>query len=81
MNKKYYHDILVSAQVNRCIFLVVYEPYMVLEGLQGVRFQRKIALQNPSQVSLKSILALHNMRKRTENINTTICYLSRTMHI
>ena len=41
MNKKYYFDILVSAQVNRYIFLVVYEPYRVLEGLQGVGFQGK----------------------------------------
>ena len=63
MNKKYYHDILVSAQVNRCIFLVVYEPYMVLEGLQGVRFQRKIALQKWPQTSPILILAFHNMKK------------------
>ena len=41
MNKKYYHDILVSAQVNRCIFLAVYEPYRVLECLKGVGFQGK----------------------------------------
>ena len=39
MNKKYCYDILLSAQVNRYIFLVVYEPYRVLEGLQGVGFQ------------------------------------------
>ena len=41
MNKKYYCDILVSAQVNRYNFLVVYEPYRVLEGLKGVGFQGK----------------------------------------
>ena len=41
MNRKYYYDILVSAQVNRYIFLVVYEPYKyrALEGLEGVGFQ------------------------------------------
>ena len=41
MNKKYWYDILLSAQVNRYIFLVVYEPYRVLEGLQGAGFQGK----------------------------------------
>ena len=41
MNRKYYYDILVSAQVNRYNFLVVYEPYKyrALEGLEGVGFQ------------------------------------------
>ena len=41
MNRKYYYDILVSAQVNRYIFLVVYEPYKyrALEGLEGVGFE------------------------------------------
>ena len=41
MNRKYYYDILVSAQVNRYNFLVVYEPhkYRALEGLEGVGFQ------------------------------------------
>ena len=41
MNRKYYYDILVSAQVNRYIFLVVYEPYKyrALEGLEGLRFE------------------------------------------
>ena len=43
MNRKYYYDILVSAQVNRYNFLVVYEPYKyrALEGLEGVGFQGK----------------------------------------
>ena len=41
MNRKYYYDILVSAQVNRYIFLVVFEPYKyrALEGLEGVGFE------------------------------------------
>ena len=39
MNRKYYYDILVSAQVNRYNFLVVYEPYRALDGLEGVEFQ------------------------------------------
>jgi hypothetical protein len=46
MNKKYSYDILVSAQVNKYIFLVVYEPYRVLEGLQGVGFQGKNCFTN-----------------------------------
>ena len=33
---------MVSAQVNRYNFLVVYEPYRALECLQGVGFQGKI---------------------------------------
>ena len=41
MNKKYYYDIFVFVQVNKYIFLVVYEPYRVLEGLQGVGCQGK----------------------------------------
>ena len=41
MKRKYYYDILVSAQVNRYNFLVVYEPYKyrALEGLEGVGFE------------------------------------------
>ena len=40
MNRKYYYDILVSAQVNKYNFLVVYEryKYRALEGLEGVGF-------------------------------------------
>ena len=42
MNRKYYYDILESAQVNRYnFFLVVNEPYKyrALEGLEGLRFE------------------------------------------
>ena len=41
MNRKYYYEIFVSAQINRYNFLVVYEPYRALEGLQCVGFQGK----------------------------------------
>ena len=46
---------------------MVYEPYRVLEGLQGVGFQGKIALQKCSQTSPKSIMALHNLKKLNKN--------------
>ena len=64
MNKKYYFDILVSAQVNRYNFLVVYEPYRVLEGLKGVGFQGKNCFKKWPQTSPKLILALYNMKKK-----------------
>ena len=41
---------------------MVYEPYRALEGLQGVGFQGKNCLTKWSQTSLKSILALHNIK-------------------
>ena len=44
-----------------------------LEGLQGVRFQ------NWSQISPKSILALHTMKKLTGNSNMTFWYLPRSI--
>ena len=63
MNIRYYFDILVSAQVNRYNFLVVYEPYRVLEGLKGVGFQGKNYFKKWPQTSPKLILALYNMKK------------------
>ena len=38
MSKKYYYDILVSAQVNRYNFFGGCKPHRELEGLQGVGF-------------------------------------------
>ena len=49
MDKKYYYGILLSAQVNRYIYIVVYEPYSVLEGLQAVGFQGKMDLTRHSK--------------------------------
>ena len=43
-------------------------------------FKVKIASQKWSQTSLKSILALHNMKKLTENINMTFWYLPRSIN-
>ena len=62
MNKKYYHDILVSAQVNRYIFLVVYEPYRVLEAhwtyllqiLSKLCFQRVALSENYEIVAIST---------------------------
>ena len=45
------------------IFLVVYEPHRVLEGLQGVGFQGKNCFTKMAQTSPKLILALDNMKK------------------
>ena len=42
-------------------FLVVYEPYRVLEGLQGVRFQGKKKVQNWSQISPKLRLGANRL--------------------
>ena len=60
-------------------FLVVYEPYRALEGLQGVGFQGKNCLTKWSQTSPKSILALHTMKKWTKNSNMTFWYLPRSI--
>ena len=40
-------------------------------------FKVKIALQNWSQISPKSILALHNMKNEQKNINMTFWYLPK----
>ena len=55
--------------------MVVNEPYRALEVLQGVQFQSKNCLTKWSQTSLKSILALHTMKKLTEKSNMTFCNL------
>ena len=63
----------------RKFFLVIYEPIFTLQGFECVRFQGKIALQKWSQTSPKSILALHTMKKLTENSNMTFWYLPRSI--
>ena len=42
-------------------------------------FKVKIALQKRSQTSPKSILAIHNIKKLTENINKAFYYLPRSI--
>ena len=44
MNKKYYYGICYLPRSTDTFFLVVYEPYRVLEGLRDVEFQGKNCL-------------------------------------
>ncbi len=44
ISKKYEYDIILSAQVNRYNFLMVYEPHRALKGVQSGGFQGKNCL-------------------------------------
>ena len=52
---------------------------MNLSTYKVLDFKVKIALHKRSQTSLKSILALHTMKKLTENSNMTFWYLPRSI--
>ena len=63
----------------RKIFWGVSGPIWELQRFEAVKFQGKNASQKWPQTSPKSILALHTMKKWTENSNMTFWYMPRSL--